>query len=231
MRHLVRWILVIALAGAGAAFAQGEADGLRQRLREFAMASAPSRADGPRVEVSVGEPDPRLHLAPCTRIEPYLPGNVRLWGKARVGVRCVEGPVRWNIYLPVTVKVWGRGLVATRALPAGASLVAGDVEPGDVDLAEDPSAALADAGTTVGRTLTRPLSVGQSVRMSHLKVREWFAAGETVQVIAQGPGFRIAAEAQALNPGVEGREVRVRTEGGRVLTGLPVGERRVEVSM
>jgi flagella basal body P-ring formation protein FlgA len=231
MRHLVRCVLLIALAFAGAACAQGETSGLQQRLRDFALASAPSRPDGPRVEVIVGEPDARLRLAPCERIEPYLPGNVRLWGKARVGVRCVDGPVRWNIYLPVTVKVWGRGLVATRALPAGASLVAGDVAPGDVDLAEDPSTALGEAGIAVGRTLTRPLAVGQSVRMSHLKLREWFAAGETVQVIAQGPGFRVTSEAQALNPGVEGREVRVKTEGGRVLTGLPVGERRVEVSM
>lgn len=231
MRHLVRWVFVIALACAGAASARADVGDLQQRLRDFALASAPSRPDGPRVEVSVGEPDPRLRLAPCGRIEPYLPGNVRLWGKARIGVRCVDGPVRWNIYLPVTVKVWGRGLVAARALPAGTSVAAGDLQPGDVDLAEDPSAALPEAGGAIGRTLSRPLSVGQSVRMSHLKSREWFAAGETVQVIAQGPGFRVAAEGQALNPGVEGREVRVRTEGGRVLTGMPVGERRVEVSM
>lgn len=231
MRHFVRWFLVVLLAWAGAASAQGDASGLQQRLRDFALASAPAPAGGPRVEVTVGEPDPRLRLAPCERIEPYLPGNVRLWGKARIGVRCTDGPVHWNIYLPVTVKVWGRGLVATRALPAGASIVAGDVQPGEVDLAEDPSAALDVAAVAVGRTLSRPLSVGQSVRMSHLKLREWFAAGETVQVIAQGPGFRVAAEGQALNPGVEGREVRVKTEGGRVLTGMPTGERRVEVSM
>ena len=57
------------------------------------------------------------------------------------------------------------------------------------------------------------------------------AIGETVQVVASGPGFRAASVGQALTQGVEGQAVRVRTEGGRVLTGMPVAERRVEVSM
>lgn len=230
MRHLVRWVLLVLLAHSGAAFAQADA-GLQEQLRAFALASTPSPAGDVRVEVLVGELDPRLRLAPCARIEPYVPTTARLWGRSRIGVRCAEGAVRWNVYLPVTVKVWGRALVATAALPAGAALDAGDVALAEVDLAAEPSAAVMDAAGVTGRTLVRPLARGQAVRVSHLKVREWFAAGETVQVVAQGPGFRVAAEGQALNPGVEGREVRVKTEGGRVLTGMPVGERRVEVSM
>ncbi|MEY8879139.1 MAG: flagellar biosynthesis protein FlgA, partial [Leptothrix sp. (in: b-proteobacteria)] len=59
----------------------------------------------PRVEVSTGQLDPRLHLAPCQKIEPYVPAGQRLWGRTRVGLRCTAGPVRWNVYLPVTVQV------------------------------------------------------------------------------------------------------------------------------
>lgn len=230
MRHLARWAFLVLLACTGAASAQTDA-GLQQRLREFALASTPEPGAGLRVEVLVGELDPRLRLAPCERIEPFVPATSRLWGKSRLGVRCAEGAVHWSVYLPVTVKVWGPALVATAALPAGAVIGSGDVEVAEVDLAAEPSAALADMHRATGRTLARPLARGQSVRASHLKAREWFAAGETVQVVAQGPGFRVASEAQALNPGIEGREVRVKTEGGRVLTGTPVGERRVEVSM
>lgn len=229
MRHLARWVLLVLLVCAGAARAQADS-GWQQRLREFTLASTPSAA-GLRVEVLVGEPDPRLRLAPCERIEPFVPPTARLWGKSRIGVRCAEGPVRWNVTLPVTVKVWGPALVAAAALPAGAVIAAGDLAIAEVDFAAEPSAALADTRLATGRTLARPLARGQSVRASHLKAREWFAAGETVQVVAQGPGFRVAAEGQALNPGVEGREVRVKTEGGRVLTGMPVAERRVEVPM
>ena len=32
------------------------------------------------MEVSVGTLDSRLRLAPCSRVEPYLPAGSRLWG-------------------------------------------------------------------------------------------------------------------------------------------------------
>lgn len=230
MRHLARWVFFVLLSCAGVVHAQPDA-GLQQRLHDFAMASAPALPEGVRIEVVVGELDPRLRLSPCSRMEPYVPATARLWGRSRIGVRCADGPVRWNVYLPVTVKVWSRALVATAALPAGTVLRAEDVELADVDLAQEPAVALTDAAQAAGRTLSRPLARGQSVRMSHLKAKEWFAAGETVQVVATGPGFRVSAEGVALNPGVEGREVRVKTESGRVLTGTPVAQRRVEVSM
>jgi len=44
-------------------------------------------------------------------------------------------------------------------------------------------------------------------------------------------GFSVAGEGQALTPGVEGQAARVRTESGRVLTGMPAGEHRMDVSM
>jgi flagella basal body P-ring formation protein FlgA len=50
-------------------------------------------------------------------------------------------------------------------------------------------------------------------------------------VIATGAGFALESEAQALSNGIEGQPARVRTESGRVLTGLPSGERRVEVAL
>lgn len=33
-----------------------------------------------RMEVQVGKLDPRLNLAPCLRMEPYLPSGSKLWG-------------------------------------------------------------------------------------------------------------------------------------------------------
>ena len=83
----------------------------------------------------------------------------------------------------------------------------------------------------VGRTLTRAINAGQGLRQADLKVRLWFAAGETVSVVAQGNGFSVAGEGQALTAGLEGQPAKVKTESGRVLTGMPVGERRLEVGL
>src|SRR5664279_4879086 len=119
----VAW-LVLVLCGLLAAGLPANAEdaapalaaGLVAQVRSLAIDKA-AGTGAARVEVEVGQLDPRLHLAACERIEPYLPPNVRLWGKSRIGLRCKEGRVAWNVYLPIVVKVWGRALV----LPAGAA--------------------------------------------------------------------------------------------------------------
>lgn len=206
--------------------------GLAQQIRQLAAQGQPATGTGaPRLEVSVGQLDPRLRLAPCARVEPYLPDGMRLWGKARIGLRCTEGTSRWNVYLPVTVKAFGPGLVVTGPIAGGSVLTEGQLTTGEVDLAETNTPAVTDLRMAVGRTLTQALKPGQSLRQSHLKARQWFAAGETVTVLAQGAGFSVSGEGQALNNGIEGQPVRVRTESGRVLTGQAVGERRVELAL
>ena len=71
----------------------------------------------------------------------------------------------------------------------------------------------------------------QSLRQAHLKLRQWFAAGETVQVTARGSGFSVVGEAQAISAGLEGQPARARTDSGRVLVGVAVGERKMELAL
>jgi len=216
---------------------------LEQEVRQLALSGLQATAStgngiaqagapvAPRFEVSVGQLDARLRLAPCQHVEPYLPDGTRLWGKARIGLRCTQGTSRWNVYLPVTVKAFGPALVANGNLPAGSVLASGDLMQAEVDLAEESSVPVLSAEVAVGRVLARPLKAGQSVRQSHIKPRQWFAAGDAVTVVAQGAGFSVSGEGQALTNGIEGQPARVRTDSGRVLTGQPVGERRVEMSL
>jgi flagella basal body P-ring formation protein FlgA len=206
---------------------------LEQQVRSLALggASGVPTAGVSRVEVVVGQLDQRLRLAPCQRVEPYLPPNARLWGKSRIGLRCAQGTSNWNVYLPITIKAYGRALVATTGVASGSVLKAGDLVEAEVDLAEDASPALVDPGQAVGRTVAQALRPGQSLRSGHLKARVWFAAGDTVKVLALGAGFSLEGEAQALSNGIEGQPARIRTENGRVLTGQPVGERRIELSL
>jgi flagella basal body P-ring formation protein FlgA len=206
------------------------AAGLVDQVRSLAVdkTAAPNAA---RVEVIVGQLDPRLHLAPCERIEPYLPANVRLWGKSRIGLRCTQGRTAWNVYLPIVVKVWGRAIVVPAGAAAGSVVADGDLDEAEVDLAEEFTPAFFDRKLVVGRTLAQTLRPGQAVRQAHIKSRQWFAAGETVRVVAVGEGFSLEGVGQALTHGIEGQPAKVRTENGRVLTGLPSGERRLELAL
>ncbi len=233
------WTLALVLctllvAGtASAAEGTGPIDAqLAQDVQALAT-EAGQRAGAPqaRVEVEVGQLDPRLHLAPCQRVQPYLPAGSRPWGKTRVGLRCVQGPTPWNVFLPVTVKVYGRALVAATALPAGATLAAADLREAEVDLAAAPGVAITQPAAALGRPLARPLNPGDTLRQTDLKARQYFAAGDTVQLVAVGNGYQISAQGQALSPGLEGHPVRVRTENGRVVTGQAVAEHRVDIPL
>ena len=224
-------LLACALAGAACLAHGEESSSFVQQVRQLAMTAAPQAGPGiTRVEIEVGEPDPRLRLAPCANVKPYLLPQARLWGRTRVGLRCVSGPVRWNVFLPVRVKVYGPALVAAWPLAAGRLVEPADLVQAEVDLAEDPAGVLLDPEAVVGRALSRAVISGQPVRRTQLRPRQWFAAGETVKLVAQGRGFSVAGAGQALTPGIEGQIARVRTDSGRVLTGMPTGERRMELA-
>ena len=172
---LVLFGLLGAATPAGAESAAAIDAALLEDVRALALGKA-SENGGTRVEVAVGQLDPRLRLAPCQSIEPYLPPGVRLWGKARIGLRCKAGTTPWNVYLPVTVKVFGRALVVPAGASAGAVLSETDLAEAEVDLAEDHTAALLDPRQAVGRTLAQNLKPGQTLRQTHLKSRQWFVA-------------------------------------------------------
>lgn len=203
---------------------------LLERVRVLAETAA--RAAAPpntRVAVEVGALDARLRLAPCLQIQPYLPPGVAVWGRSRIGLRCTEGVARWNVTLPVRVAVFGRAVVASGPLPAGVELTQEHLALADIDIAAEAGAVFTDPALLIGRTLARPLGAADVLRAPALKSRQWFAAGQTVQVLAIGPGFSVASEAQAMSAGIEGQEVRVRFESGRVASGRAVGERKVEL--
>jgi flagella basal body P-ring formation protein FlgA len=206
----------------------------QQSAAQVGQSAAGAVADGrpaPRFGVVVGTLDPRLKLAPCQRIEPYLPPGIRLWGKARIGLRCTQGVRPWNVYLPITIKVYGRAVVASVPLPAGTIVREGDLQIDEIDLAEDNSPAITSGEFAVGRVLARPLAAGQGVRQADIKPRQWFAAGDMVKVVAVGVGFSVGGAGTALTPGIEGQPARVRTDSGQVISGMPVGTRQLEVSL
>ena len=200
------------------------------QAQPIGQAATPGSA-APRIDIEVGQPDSRLHLAQCAKAEPYVPAGVRLGGATRAGLKCVQGSTAWNITVPVVIRIFGRGLVALSNIPAGAILKSEDLTVGDVDLVADTSAALSEPQAIEGRTLARPLNVGQSLRLSHLKPRQWFAPGDTVKLVSSGSGFQIASQGQALSPGIDGQLVRVRTEAGKSLSGTAVGDRLVALEM
>jgi flagella basal body P-ring formation protein FlgA len=202
-------------------------------LEKAARSQLPASA---RLNLEIGRLDPRLQPAPCQRIEPHLLPGAPAWGRTRVGLRCLRGQVAWNIFLPVHIQVSAPALVATAPVAAGATLGAQHVQIASADwsagtLSGRAEAPLADATLAQGRVLARPLVPGQPIRASDLQPRQWFAAGDTVEITAVGDGFSVGSQGQALTAGREGQPARVRTDSGRIVSGLPSGERRLEIRL
>lgn len=209
-------------------------EALRQEAQRWATDAVlkfqPPGADL-RMQAEVGAPDSRLRLAPCGNIEPHLPAGARLWGRSRVGLRCMDGVTRWNITLPVVVKATGKAWVMRGHVAAGATITESDVMEAEVDWAEDASPVLVDRTRWVGQTATRLLSTGQTLRQGMVKPTQVFQAGASVRVLAQGAGFQVSSQAQALSAGVVGQLARVRMENGRVASGLVLDVRTVKIEL
>jgi flagella basal body P-ring formation protein FlgA len=205
----------------GAAHAQQDLGALSQRWVDQALQAQPGNAALPlRMEVSVGQLDARLRLAPCNRVEPYLPPGARLWGRTRLGLRCADGPTRWNVFLPVTVKAFGPAWVLAGNVASGAALTEQDAMETEVDWAAEPSPVIVNPQAWVGLVAAHPLSAGQALRQNMVRPPDIFKAGTAVRVVVQGPGYEVVSSGQAMSAGAVGQNVRIRMPNGRVIGGV-----------
>ena len=193
---------------------------LTQRWLDNALASSPSGGLPLRMEVSVGTLDSRLRLAPCARVEPYLPAGSRLWGRTRLGLRCVEGATAWNVFLPVTIKAFGPAWVLNNNVTTGTVLTAADASESEVDWAAEVAPVIANPEQWVGQVASRQLMAGQAVRQSMVRASSVFRAGAQVRVVAQGPGYSVTSSGQAMSNGTVGQTVRIRMSNGRLISGI-----------
>lgn len=207
------------------------ADVVQQALTLAEQAARSLAPAGARIAAEAGSLDNRLRLASCARIDPFPAPGAPAWGRTRVGLRCSAGTSAWRVYLPVTVRVWAPAVVSTAALAAGTVLIESQLTRVEADWADGSGSATDDPQALAGRQLLMSVAAGQVLRSTDLRPRQHFSLGDTVRIDATGEGFSVVAEGRALTPGFEGQPARVRTDNGRVLTGRPVSDGRIEVRL
>jgi flagella basal body P-ring formation protein FlgA len=238
-----RWLLTILLcvgsslampATAQAPAVQGSAargaaaSGSAESIRRFVEAQMAPVDGATRMQIVVGQPDPRLQLAPCERAEPFLRAGVRLWGKTFVGLRCAAG-AEWSISVPVEVRIYGPGLRAVRELPAGQPIGQADVAIEEVEWTREPQGVAASLAQIDGRVPVRPIEAGRIIGLAAVRELPAVTQGDAVKLVGVGQGFSIVTDAVALGSAALGQPVRIRTDAGRMLTGTARTGRVVEV--
>ncbi|WP_142810822.1 flagellar basal body P-ring formation chaperone FlgA [Tepidiphilus olei] len=199
-----------------AAEARQEPQAVEQTVRAF-LQQATAGLPG-RVQIEVDPFDPYNQLPPCRQLQAFVPENVRLWGRVAVGVRCTE-PTPWTAYLTARVAVFGAYYQSARPLRAGQVLSPDDLRREEGELTALPEDVVLDASRVVGARLRGSLAAGQPLRQSQIVLPDVVSPGMDVVVRATGPGFVVENRGKALNRAAPGETVRVRLEGGRVVSG------------
>jgi flagella basal body P-ring formation protein FlgA len=178
--------------------------------------------------ITVSRIDPRLKLARCTKMQPWLPTGSRLWGNASIGVRCLA-PTAWSLYVPVSIKVTSQVLVTVRPIAGGQPVQAEDVALQQRDITAFAGSALTSLDQVVGKNVVSPVAGGTVLRSELLRAAQIIRQGQAVKLVAQGNGFRISSEGTAMGNATAGQVVAVKTRSGQLIKGVAKSEGIVEV--
>ncbi len=171
-------------------------------------------------EVAVEVTMPAVALAPCRSPQPFLPGrNTRLSGRITVGVQCPGGrpPTRYfQAYISIITPYY----VAARPLGPGQLITHRDIKRATGDITRLSPHIATDAGVLVGKVTARRIAEGMPLTDTMVERQMVIKRGDRVRVIAEGTGFSITTEGQALGNAPIGGQVRVRTRGDTIVTGI-----------
>lgn len=212
-----------------AAVPEGQQDG--ESIRRAALAWLQQQVVGlpGKVTITVANVFPR-GLAACTTMQPFVPAGTRMWGRTTVGVRCA-GERPWTLYLQAKISVQATYYTASRAIAPGEPLSAADLVARDGDLTLLPQAVVTDPSQAIGAVALVRVPAGLPLRQDMLRSASSVTIGQTVRVVAQGPGFSISSEGSAMNNASPGQQVRVKTAGGQIISGIVKEGGTVEIQL
>jgi flagella basal body P-ring formation protein FlgA len=217
------------IIAATAAPAGATQDGESVRAAALAFVQQQTAGLPGKVDVTITPVFPR-GLAPCASLDPFMPTGARLWGRTTVGVRCA-GERPWTLYLQVRISVNATYYLAARAIAPGEVLTNADLVARDGDLTAMPQAVVTDASQAVGAVALSRVPAGLPLRTDMLRGATSVSIGQSVRVVADGSGFSISAEGSAMNNAAPGQQVRVKTAGGQIITGVVKDAQTVEIRL
>lgn len=201
-------LLLISMAAWSAQAIQPLAS-IREAARSFLAAQ--SDGSGARVQVEIGQLDPRLRLAVCGKpLTAFLPPGGQRQGNTAVGVRC-SGPRPWSIYVPARVRVVKKVAVVTHPLPRGSVIHSRDIELVPRDTSSLTAGFFRDRSAVVGKVVTNAVAAGAVLTPQIVKFPLAVHRGERVTLLAQTAGVQVRMAGKAMADGALGQRIRVRS--------------------
>lgn len=166
-------------------------------------------------EVSVSLRNAQNLKLACDEPAFNTPGNSRLWGNITVLAQCGNA----KQYLQVSVQAIGEYVVAAAPIVRGSPIDAQSVTLMRGRLDQLPPRTMLTLAQAEDAISLRDVAIGQPIQLSMVRQSWRVKAGQKVVVIAQGEGFSINSEGQALNNASVAQSARVRMPSGQVVSG------------
>lgn len=180
-----------------------------------------------KVSFNVDEIDRRISLRSCERIEVFLPAGSQLIGRVSVGVRCAETN-GWSTFIPVQIKISRELIVSSRPLALGQVVHEEDLARQTTETTQNIG--ITDSRLVVGKVLRFSVAAGYMLREEMLRPPYSVKQGQVVSLSIQGGGFSLNSSGVALSNAAEGEHIQVRTQSGRVVSGIAGEDGTVKIS-
>ena len=188
-------------------------DSIRQAAEEHVLA----QHDGGRQELrlKVGQLDSRLKLKQCSsRLETFSPTGRSLTSRQTVGVRCSTGQP-WTLYVPVSVSIMKEILVASRELPRGSIISAGEMRLQERDVTRLRGGYQEHPQQVVGRMLKRSLHQNDALLPAQILQPQTVQRGGRVTILARAGTLQVRMTGKALSGGSKGDLIEVLNESSQ----------------
>jgi flagella basal body P-ring formation protein FlgA len=168
-------------------------------------------------------------LPPCDAPEAFLAPGTDLRGRVSIGLRCTS-PTHWKRFVQAYVSVQGRYFVAAEPIEAGQALGPGNVSERAGDLAALPRSVVTEPAALHGVVASNRIAAGAPLRKELLRGTVVIQQGQTVKVVAQGPGFSVSTEGRAMKRAEVGATVQAKTRDGRLVNGIADEEGQIRLA-
>jgi flagella basal body P-ring formation protein FlgA len=200
---------------------------LHEQATDYLKQSVKSTVD---TQITVKPLDSHIQLTACAAVDFFFPPNAQQRGNIRLGARC-SSPKNWSIFLSASILEAKHFFTVNNALEKGHILKLEDLTPNTKYSQYSPVGLIDNPLLIVGRTLSRALTAGSSLRNQDLLPDYSVLRGQAVKIISTGLGFQISSQGQALDNANAGQAVKVRTLKKQIINGIARSNGIVEIAL
>lgn len=201
---------------------------LKQDIASF-LAMEYEQLEHDRIDISVGNLDPRLRLGSCEQpIAFTIQDPSGLGGNISVRAQCTSGQV-WSVHVPAQVAVYQQIPTALRDIARGEQINQTHIGTSLVNISSIRQAFLLDQDDITGKEAKRNISMGEPFKTALLDSPTAVRRGEMVTLESLAGSIKVSSSGTAMADGRIGQTIRVRNNSSeRIISGIVMSQGLVQ---